>query len=298
MRIASAGATKQMRLFQRPALSQGFWGIVGLTTVLLLTGCPPSAQKRVIKTDLLKVSQDVERVDQRFRRMERGIQKWEQRIQGVEKSTRQARADQSVALDDLRIEIKTLKGELGVLEHDLDELTRANQKFKEDIDLRLLELENRPPTGNSAKPANKSRKKRGRPASAGVDAITRYNQILRIFLDKQDHTTAISQFREFIREHPKSSLAANAQYWIGEGYYARGDFPKAITEFQVVVDRYPKSEKRCDAQLKQGLSFLNMKQEKRGNLFLTEVEKSCKGTAAASKAKERRRTLARKSSKQ
>ena len=138
--------------------------------------------------------------------------------------------------------------------------------------------------------APKASSARGKPE--GVNDVTRYEQILRLFRTRKSYDTAIEQFRDFLRDYPKSSLAANAQYWIGEGYYAKGDYAHAISEFQVVADKYPEGEKVCDSLLKQGLAFLELKDTAKAKLFLTEVQRRCPKTVAATKASDRLAKLA------
>jgi len=60
--------------------------------------------------------------------------------------------------------------------------------------------------------------------------------------------------------YPDSSLADNAQYWLGEAYYVNKSFPEAQASFQRVVDRYPQSRKRPDALLKIGFCQYEAKQ--------------------------------------
>ena len=55
---------------------------------------------------------------------------------------------------------------------------------------------------------------------------------------------------------PDSDLADNAQYWIGESFYAQRDFDRAIQEFLQAVDGYPGGDKHPAALLKIGYSFL------------------------------------------
>lgn len=77
--------------------------------------------------------------------------------------------------------------------------------------------------------------------------------------DKGQFDEAVRQFSEFAVKYPKSSLADNAYYWIGEIYYSRKDYPRAILEFQRVVNEYPEENKAPDALYKMGLAYLEMR---------------------------------------
>jgi len=72
---------------------------------------------------------------------------------------------------------------------------------------------------------------------------------------------AIKNFRKFGSEFPNSSLSDNAQYWVGECYYALGEYEQAIKEFQVVLDgSFSDKNKAPDAMLKKGFSYKELKQ--------------------------------------
>lgn len=79
-------------------------------------------------------------------------------------------------------------------------------------------------------------------------------------LRKQDYAKAETAFREFIKRSPKDPLAGNAQYWLGETYYVRGDYQKAAVEFMNGYQNYPKSNKAPDNLLKLGLAMANIGQ--------------------------------------
>ncbi len=73
-------------------------------------------------------------------------------------------------------------------------------------------------------------------------------------------------FRDFLARFPKSKLAGNAQYWLGESYYDLREYPASLEEFNKVVKRYPKSRKVPDAYYKRGLTYLRMKDPRRAAL--------------------------------
>ncbi|HUI28303.1 MAG TPA: tol-pal system protein YbgF [Candidatus Kryptonia bacterium] len=54
---------------------------------------------------------------------------------------------------------------------------------------------------------------------------------------------AVPKLRQFLRKNPKSDLADNAQYWIGECYYGQKDYNKAIIELNEVLLKYAKGDK-------------------------------------------------------
>jgi tol-pal system protein YbgF len=77
-------------------------------------------------------------------------------------------------------------------------------------------------------------------------------------LRRGDNGGAIQKLREFLRKSPKSDLADDAQYWIGEAYYANRDYNRAILEFNEVLLRYPKGDKVPAALLHQAMAFAEL----------------------------------------
>jgi tol-pal system protein YbgF len=68
---------------------------------------------------------------------------------------------------------------------------------------------------------------------------------------------AIQLFHDFLRSNPKSDLADNAQYWIGEAYYSKGDYNRAIIELNEVLLKYPQGDQVPGALLALATSFSN-----------------------------------------
>jgi tol-pal system protein YbgF len=57
----------------------------------------------------------------------------------------------------------------------------------------------------------------------------------------------------FLVKWPDHPYAANAMYWRGEAYYAKGDYPKAAEQFEAVLTRFAGGSKAADALLKMGM---------------------------------------------
>ena len=79
-------------------------------------------------------------------------------------------------------------------------------------------------------------------------------------LKNSQYDQAITAFQQFLASYPDSSLADNAQYWLGEAYYVNKAFPEALAAFQRVVDKYPQSRKLPDALFKVGYCDYELKQ--------------------------------------
>ena len=74
-------------------------------------------------------------------------------------------------------------------------------------------------------------------------------------MEKSDYAGARESFSQFQTKNPKSSRVGDAQFYIAESYYNEKWYEKAILEYQVVIAKYTKSNRRAAALYKQGLSF-------------------------------------------
>jgi tol-pal system protein YbgF len=83
-----------------------------------------------------------------------------------------------------------------------------------------------------------------------------YRRALQSYRDGQT-TQAIQQFRDYLRNNPKSDLADNAQYWIGESYYSKSDYNRSIIELNEVLLKYPQGDQVPGALLALATSFAN-----------------------------------------
>jgi tol-pal system protein YbgF len=65
---------------------------------------------------------------------------------------------------------------------------------------------------------------------------------------------ALQNFREYVRRYPTAELADNAQYGVGESFFAQSMFDSAATEYARVEAGWPKGDKVPAALYKQALS--------------------------------------------
>jgi tol-pal system protein YbgF len=122
----------------------------------------------------------------------------------------------------------------------------------------------------------------------GSDSLdrVRYDRLLSMFRDG-DLEGARQGFTGFLSEYPNSSLAPNARFWLGESYYGKKDFQKAIDAYDKVEIDYPSSEKVPAALLKKGYAYLAMKDMKRAHSAFRQVMTLYPGSAEAGRASDK-----------
>ncbi|CAE7197289.1 tolB [Symbiodinium microadriaticum] len=77
-------------------------------------------------------------------------------------------------------------------------------------------------------------------------------------LREKNYEGAEQAFSAFLEQHPDDALAGNAQYWLGETFYARRDFQTAASAFLKVYQDHPGGSKSAAAMLKLGLSLSSL----------------------------------------
>jgi tol-pal system protein YbgF len=109
-----------------------------------------------------------------------------------------------------------------------------------------------------AAPAN------GQPAAPppGMSADKSYTEAVRdLQTGKSD--LAYTEFQQYLTYFPNTELAANAQYYLGEIDYNRGNLPNAIQSFDAVLERYPENPKTPDAHYMKAMALLKSNQRNR-----------------------------------
>jgi tol-pal system protein YbgF len=125
---------------------------------------------------------------------------------------------------------------------------------------------------------------------AGDSEKKEYDNTLKL-IDQKNYQVAIGQLRDFIKRYPKSEYADNAQYWIGESFYALREFDQAILEFDAVRRNYPKGDKVPAALLKQGFAFAELGDRVDARLILREVVERYPQSEEAAKAQQKLKSL-------
>lgn len=82
---------------------------------------------------------------------------------------------------------------------------------------------------------------------------------------------AVTALRAFLKNFPRHEYADNAQYWLGEAYYASKDYQHALVEFRATIETYPRGNKVPDALLKVGYCYSALGQADKARAVLEQV---------------------------
>lgn len=274
--------------------------------LFLLAACAPQAELVKIRNDMSGLREDTKttkaQVGELQKRLDQDVEKRLEILDANIKGTvdlQKATADSGARSDQLATDIQLLQGKLEENNFHIAELA---QKL-DDKSVKIAELSARTDeleakvkqlsagtgalstreTGTAPDRDKKSAPKAGEPSEA-------YRQAKNDF-DKGNFDLALAGFQNFIAQYPDASLAAGAQYWIGECWSSKKEFTKAIDAFRRVIKSYPRSDKAPGAKLKIGLSYLNEKNTAKAREYLNMVIKEHPGTTEAQIAKDRLRKI-------
>lgn len=184
-------------------------------------------------------------------------------------------------IETLKAEIAKLRGDAEVQAHLIDTLEKRQKDLYVDLDQRVTEL-NKAATAPAA----------GKPGANGASAAdpaqesSDYEAALNAF-KARDYQQAIAGFKNFLKNYPDSTLAPNAQYWIGYAYYSLKDYKSAIAQQQKLIAVYPTSAKVPDALLNIASAQIELRDKKAAKRTLEEITAKYPGTTAAALASKR-----------
>ncbi|HUS33561.1 MAG TPA: tol-pal system protein YbgF [Kofleriaceae bacterium] len=101
---------------------------------------------------------------------------------------------------------------------------------------------------------------------------------------------AVAALRTFLKSYPRNDYADNAQYWLGEAFYAQKDYPHALVEFRATIETYPRGNKVPDALLKVGYCYGALGQADKARAVLEQVVNLYPKTEPAALASKRLET--------
>jgi tol-pal system protein YbgF len=220
--------------------------------------------------------------------------------------TAQILIEQDQLIKDLQREIRQLRGDNEQINHQL-KILQQNQR---DIEQRLT---GNPPKNDPPPPLmpNMSMGMSGMNNTMGMTSPPPQTPVLPALSLADPKTTtappdyqqafdllqrgqfdkAIPAFDSFVKQSPTGDYADNAQYWLGEAYYAKRDFVGALAAFKKLVDNYPDSPKKSHALLKIGFSYDELGDKISARQTLEQLRKEFPSTTPSRLAEERLKKL-------
>ena len=216
--------------------------------------------------------------------------------------------DVMVRVESIQSELQRLVGEIELQRHTLDEIKKRQRDLYIDIDRRLLQIERRSGSATSTNSASSglfnaskvippvAKKAPQQPVEEPEEvvaspAIVENKEGEQVAYQKAfdllralRYEKATRAFRQFLNDYPRGRYAHIAQYWLAETSYHTRKYDIAVTDYQTLINQYPKSPKRADALLKIGYSQFELKAFEKSKVVLKKLIQSYPGTTEAGQA--------------
>ncbi|MDP3785799.1 MAG: tol-pal system protein YbgF [Undibacterium sp.] len=189
-----------------------------------------------------------------------------------EKADKNSALELSSQNDALRAEMASLRGQVEVLINDMQKAQKRQQDFYLDLDKRIRALEPKKVTVDGQEVAIEQSEQRTYDAAM-------------ILYKAGQYPNAVSALSNFVSAYPDSIFTSQAQYWLGNAYYALRDCKNTIVALQSLVSRFPDNAKAPDAMLNVASCQLELKDKKGSRKTLEAVIAGFPKTEAAKAAK-------------
>ena len=178
------------------------------------------------------------------------------------------RAEEDFLTEELFLDLEIEISELENLSNKKSAMIDSLKVEMRDVDHQLIAL-NRIVKPSAIKTSSISKVTKSIDRTYG--ATSEYSMFYQDAMDEvhtQNYPRAIEKFRELLRGGNANDLADNCQYWIGECYYALGNYQQSIAEFEKVF-AFDSNNKTDDAQFMIGIAYIRI-----GELYLAQLELS------------------------
>ena len=123
------------------------------------------------------------------------------------------------------------------------------------------------------------------PTKGMVAAEGKFNEAKKSY-SAGDLDKAEAGFKEFLSTYPKDRLADDAQFYLGEIYFDRKEYSRALTEYEGVVNGYPLADRVPDALYNAGVVNNQLNDSAKAREFFMRVMDNYPYSEAAKKARQ------------
>jgi tol-pal system protein YbgF len=241
---------------------------------VMATGCVPTADFTALRDDVREVQADNKKLKQAEAELRKRVEVTDKNSLPVATVKRLDTLD--AALADLKTRQQTLDQRLAVLTTQVEDTLRQ----LDSLSVRLEEPPPKPqPKAASPKPSQPG--PGGFENQAMLSPTASFNLAYNDYL-KGNYDLAVAGFENFLHQYPSTSLAAHAQYWIGESYANKHEYRPAVDAYERLISTYPKSDKLPAALYKAALGYTELGDLAKGrSLFKRLIEEHPQSDEAA-----------------
>ncbi len=125
---------------------------------------------------------------------------------------------------------------------------------------------------------------------AGMSAEALYQNAIR---DKSSGNLdlAMQGFQDYLRFYGATDYAPNAQFYVGDILYQRGNYDEALKAFDMVLEKYSDNNKTADARYMKGQTLLKLNQRNAAKQEFIELIRTSPSSDLATKARAQLKAL-------
>lgn len=248
-------------------------GWVVFLTGLLFLGCASTKDVQILDREAERLRAEINSLQK-----ENNLNK--SQISELKAENQKLKADFSLRLESLRSETRTLSTgieeyqellrkpsrEIDLVRHEMETRTKILEEKRKSQEEKIKELENRLKELSASSTVSASRSVESEKAAKDITAEVKgvstgmgnlYKEAYEA-CHRGDLDGSRRKFEAFLKQYPNTELSDNAQFWIGETYYLKKDYERAILEYEKAMVKYPEGDKIPSALFKQALAFLEL----------------------------------------
>jgi len=162
--------------------------------------------------------------------------------------------------------LDTVSGQVQSLNDSVDELKSRIAKLDktvQDLQAQLQAMQAPPPSAGQpgGQPGGDPNAPQGSapaaPAPVAPPLKDTYQAAVRDY-NAAHYDVASGEFQDVLHYYPNDDLAGNAQFYLGEIAYHQQNYADAVKNYNVVIETFPGSPKAPAAQLRKGLSLIEL----------------------------------------
>lgn len=253
----------------------------------MLVGC---SQVTLLRTQELRATQadlqaSIDSLNTEIKKMQSmmgaGFQEQLATVKDQEQSLNRMKADIQALISNLERQLSLLEGRLDESQHRLANIAEMTDR----IDSKEFVIKGALAAGEKADSGQQ-----GKEGKIVVKEKTDVDKLYKLaYQDFQSGKLDLARegFEDLVKNYPQNDLADNAQYWIGECFYAKREYKKAAGQYQKVLTLFPQGNKAPAALYKMGLALEKSRDREGRNKAWKQLTEQFPGSNEARLAQEK-----------
>jgi TolA-binding protein len=231
------------------------------TTAILLTvvagpAAAQSREQRQMMADIRMLQEQTQELAVAIatvtQALQDSIKALNQRLDQANDTTRKGFADQKVIVDDMGKDLRAIRERVDDTNVRVSNVREELEALRTSISIAPPQT-GLPPSTDPNAPPPPAPTPGPPPSTAGLSPTRMFDTAMADYAAGQ-FTLAVTGFEAFLRTFPRSEMADDAQFQIGESYFALNRWTDAIAAYNAVTQNYPMGDKVSQAFYKRGLA--------------------------------------------